>query len=238
MFMGETDYKVIVIDTDHYAGNFEREMCAYITGQYGECGVGKETADRVSSEIKNLSWWQENIAEETDEHQCHRPTSIWPTPGWFNNGMGKSFRDVPEQYEVARQMAVEEHRESLNQSIRIPKDRLERGDFEDPRPGAWTKEACERAIANAKAEMERIEKHELSRHPAYLSVAIFVREFPPQEVIDEIVERANEFSDDLGRATGRGYQVGNSIAVTAFRKLDPANGVDEELSDSGNTLDF
>ena len=31
-----------IIDTDQYAGNFERELCAWTTGQIGECEVGKE----------------------------------------------------------------------------------------------------------------------------------------------------------------------------------------------------
>ena len=38
--MMETKY--FVVDTDTYAGNFEREMCAFMTGITGACGVGKE----------------------------------------------------------------------------------------------------------------------------------------------------------------------------------------------------
>ena len=35
--MGKTKMKYLfVIDTDSYAGNFEREMCAYLTNQIGE----------------------------------------------------------------------------------------------------------------------------------------------------------------------------------------------------------
>lgn len=30
------------IETDKYAGNFEREMCAYLTGVLGDCDVGEE----------------------------------------------------------------------------------------------------------------------------------------------------------------------------------------------------
>ncbi|KKK83825.1 hypothetical protein LCGC14_2789530, partial [marine sediment metagenome] len=36
----KSDSWIFIIDTDSYAGNFEREMCAYITGRVGECGVG------------------------------------------------------------------------------------------------------------------------------------------------------------------------------------------------------
>jgi hypothetical protein len=28
-----------------------------------------------------------------DEHGCHRPTSIYPTPGYFNDGMGHEYPD-------------------------------------------------------------------------------------------------------------------------------------------------
>ncbi len=40
----EPDHYLFVIDTDTYAGSFEREICAYVTGQIGECEVGKEEA--------------------------------------------------------------------------------------------------------------------------------------------------------------------------------------------------
>lgn len=30
----------IVVETDSYAGNFEREMCAFMTGHIGECEAG------------------------------------------------------------------------------------------------------------------------------------------------------------------------------------------------------
>ena len=33
---------VFIIDTNQYAGNFERAMCAYCTGMIGQCEVGEE----------------------------------------------------------------------------------------------------------------------------------------------------------------------------------------------------
>ena len=50
---GQPDHYLFVIDTDIYAGNFERQMCAYITGQIGECEVGKENAELARQEIPN-----------------------------------------------------------------------------------------------------------------------------------------------------------------------------------------
>jgi hypothetical protein len=74
-------HKVIVFDTDRYAGNFEREMCAYVSGQYGECEVGRELAESVLPTLKHRQWYEEHVVSEPDEHGCWRPTSIWPTPG-------------------------------------------------------------------------------------------------------------------------------------------------------------
>ena len=60
-----------LIKTDSYAGNFEREMCAYITGVVGECGVGKQYKNE---EVANLFY--ENISFVPDEHGCSRPVSM------------------------------------------------------------------------------------------------------------------------------------------------------------------
>ncbi len=79
------DEKVIIFDTEDYAGNFERPMIAYITGQIGECGVGVEAADRASKELPDdvLTWFEEHVVHTADEHGCRRPTSIVPTPGMY-----------------------------------------------------------------------------------------------------------------------------------------------------------
>lgn len=87
------EYKII-IDTEQYSGNFEREMCAYITGRYGECGVGYEIAKFYASQINHLEWFKENIVNQPDEDNgCNRPVSVSVTPGWFNNGYGRHIRE-------------------------------------------------------------------------------------------------------------------------------------------------
>ena len=90
--------KMLIIDTEQYSGNFEREMCAFITGQIGECGVGRELADKYSHEIKHLDWWEDNSCHQPDDSgiECMSPVSIVPTPGWLNNGTGKHYRVNPD----------------------------------------------------------------------------------------------------------------------------------------------
>lgn len=77
---------VFIVDTDEYSGNFERELCAYMTCTIGECGVGSEVAQAAAqSGAKDYSDFMEQVP---DENGCHRPVAIWTTPGWINDGAG------------------------------------------------------------------------------------------------------------------------------------------------------
>ena len=88
---------VVAIDTNEYSGNFERPMCAFITGQVGDCGVGEELIEDALEELakdtfnNTLDWIEDHIVSEADDHGCYRPASIWPTPGRANNGSGGHF---------------------------------------------------------------------------------------------------------------------------------------------------
>lgn len=73
----------LVIDTDSYAGNYERPLCGWFTGVYGECEVGIEEAAAAYKELPPdaRDWLEENVLSLPDEHGCSRPVSIWPGPG-------------------------------------------------------------------------------------------------------------------------------------------------------------
>jgi len=59
-----------LVKTDKYAGNFEREMYAYMTGCIGECQVGNEYLD------DDLAEKFPNILQIADEYGCFRPVAI------------------------------------------------------------------------------------------------------------------------------------------------------------------
>jgi len=85
----QPDRYLFVVDTDSYAGNFEREMCAYITGQTGECGVGEENTELAKQEIPDVVAQLEDLVEWVlDEHGCARPVAIFPNPRYGNDGNG------------------------------------------------------------------------------------------------------------------------------------------------------
>ena len=76
---------ILLVHTDSYAGNFERQMCAYMTGMTGECGVGESEADDFHSTMEERGYdpdmFDEYVAQEPDDHGCHRPASIWNATG-------------------------------------------------------------------------------------------------------------------------------------------------------------
>ncbi len=68
---------IFLIKTNHYAGNFEREMCAFMTGVRGECGVGDIAAGLYASKYPGDNPWKDKLLQLADEHGCYRPVSIW-----------------------------------------------------------------------------------------------------------------------------------------------------------------
>lgn len=87
--MKKPNRHIFVIDTDNYAGNFEREMCAYVTGQVGDCEVGEEFAEEAKKEIPGIvEKFGEIVEKIPDEHGCYRPAEIWPNSRYGNDGLG------------------------------------------------------------------------------------------------------------------------------------------------------
>ena len=86
---------LVVVDTDQYAGSFEREMVAFMTGHVGECGVGQKHADLAQKESEALGF---DPRMETyfgfpevvyfSDGNCRRPATIWETNTWVADGCG------------------------------------------------------------------------------------------------------------------------------------------------------
>lgn len=61
----------VLVKTNSYAGNFERELCAFMTGHIGECGVGGELVEPIITAL-----FDGYIESEPDDHGCFRPVEI------------------------------------------------------------------------------------------------------------------------------------------------------------------
>ena len=106
--MTTSDRFIFIVDTKQYSGNFERQMCAHLTNQIGECEVGKEYLDDPEGLAEDypqhevvpiLAWIESNILQVDDEDSggCFRPCVIWPTEGRSNDGMGRHYDVTPEE---------------------------------------------------------------------------------------------------------------------------------------------
>lgn len=107
--MIDHDLYIFVVDTDKYSDNFEQELCAHMTGMPPVCSGRTDAyaqAYRDEMGIQDDEDYNDHIVHVDDERgQC----SIWPTPGWFNDGMGNHYRegsisdkDVQRKYEAER----------------------------------------------------------------------------------------------------------------------------------------
>jgi len=105
---------LFIINTDKYAGNFEREMCAYSTGQIGDCEVGHRQADDFLDEYGEdvVNEFGDKIMQVADEHGCYRPCEIYNNNIETNNeyhAVCISFNQPPTSHmiHIMRGMSIE-----------------------------------------------------------------------------------------------------------------------------------
>lgn len=97
----------LVIKTDSYAGNFEHELCAWLTGAVGDCMRGEEL---VESDIEEM--FEDLIYPMPDDHGYYRPASVRFDD---TNNLVIFFESSPSQ---------EQMRVILERSKHIPFDRF------------------------------------------------------------------------------------------------------------------
>jgi hypothetical protein len=83
---------MLLIHTDKYSGNFEREMAGYVIGAHDEDrGHGFAEAEQFKNDGENDPRFEamtEKIGTQTHAEYGDVSNTIWPTPGWLNNGCG------------------------------------------------------------------------------------------------------------------------------------------------------
>ena len=109
-----------LVDTDSYAGNFEREMCGYLTGAEGDYGSGVD-------EDEDYSLFEDAVVEVLSEKGSSETTTIYPTEGYSKkekkhpdyNTVCIFFRDKPtrKQIEFMKEKAKTFKYRSLNKIL-------------------------------------------------------------------------------------------------------------------------
>lgn len=83
-----------VVDTDSYAGNFERELSSYVVGQCDEYGEhrGAVYLAMYEEDFDGKDPFEDLVESRVDDHgddQINRaPMALAPTPGYENDGAG------------------------------------------------------------------------------------------------------------------------------------------------------
>ncbi|MBI1888637.1 MAG: hypothetical protein HYS15_01755 [Candidatus Spechtbacteria bacterium] len=80
------DGYIFVVDTNRYAGNFEREMCAFMTGILGASGVGAGEAAKFFEDLGLTSKEDQTLNNPfadlvvqipRDSECCYSPCCVW-----------------------------------------------------------------------------------------------------------------------------------------------------------------
>jgi hypothetical protein len=83
----------LVIKTSEYTGNFEREICAFLTGCVGECEVGKHFVNVLTEGRPDFA----NVMNVADDHGCYRPVSLHENN---SNDLVIFFEDAPSKEQI------------------------------------------------------------------------------------------------------------------------------------------
>lgn len=100
---------VIIVRTDSYAGNFERELCAHLTGIVGDCEVGD---DYVDENIESI--FEDVVKSVPDDNGTRRPVSLGgcaKTREFTSNDVVIWFDSIPTH---EQQALIKERAETFN----------------------------------------------------------------------------------------------------------------------------
>lgn len=181
----------LIINTDHYSGNFERQICAYATGELGECGVGDAEALAFKQDPAALKFnFSKAIISLADDRGCKRPATIHPTEGWYNNGMGGHFKEEAGSEVKAN---LERIQSTFNYKIEHLQDELKT--LSNKKSSEEDKNQAGQQVVNFIKEMKKvINTTKLTKWPAYQSVAIFFNRKLTEEELSLVSSRAKDFA--------------------------------------------
>lgn len=209
---------IFIIDTDSYAGNFERDMCAYLTGVTGDCQVGDNFAALYHKEVKSPdgeSVFHEYLEQRADDRGCCRPASCWPTKGWLSVGDDKAVRkekwNQKEADEAWQESQAKIYREYKKQTLLV-------------KPGQgiydkWTQDEKDRELARNDKEIARCLKEKSPKYEPHNSVAIFFEKKPTAEMIALMKKRAAKFAQ-ANRDVGNPWDKNFKLTIHGFRLVE------------------
>jgi hypothetical protein len=218
--------RIFVIDTDSYSGNFEREMCAYLTGIVGDCEVGDKFAKLYVQETGDKSdQFGEYVEQRPDDHGCYRPCYIWTTKGWLSDGGDGAIREE----DWNQKKANENYRKSTAAIYQGYYNQIAKMDLNDPavQKAGWDKKSKEKELKQHKKDIERCLKSKCPKYPPYNSVAIFFERKPTEKMIVLMKRRAEKFAE-AKRNMGNSWDKNFKLKIYGFRLIKETTKSEEE----------
>ena len=189
-----------VVDTEQYAGEFERELVAYMTGHHNYTH-GEKQAEVFQAEVSPDEDPVFDMLEFIVSDSGHAEyAGIEATPGWFNHGLGGFFKEGQE--EEALQDRISKVHKAYEKNLNAYKHYKDTEKWEEIEKDAAS-ERDERLAAG------------LKKYPAYMSVSIrFIDDTKPsKECIDFLKRRAYRYANHYADGS-----FGKSrITITGFR---------------------
>lgn len=173
-----------IIHTNSYAGNFERDMCAYITGQIGECGRGDKYIDPNIKEI-----YDPYIIQVDDDEGCKRPVTIYTSPYYKNNGLGYHFDST----DVVDCVNAKQAHIDCMRSEKLAKLQEKLDFYKDTMYDTGRIVADINQVRSEIYEYSKIPAMEIPSYHAYNSVCIYVSDDIPTILLDKMKIRAKSF---------------------------------------------
>jgi len=221
------DKWIFVIDTDSYAGNFERDMCAYVTGVIGECEVGDDFAELYRKETKEVeSRFQELLEQRSDDHGHYRPCSLWETKGWLFDGKHGAVKeedfdqeDANKKYRTETAKYYQDHYKRTSK-INVNEDRY--------KAAGWTENAKTKELDSLQKDIDRClsEKTICPRTRPNNSVAIFFQNKPTAGMIDFMKERSAIFAEAKRRG-GESWDKNFKLKIYGYRLIKETTALQE-----------
>lgn len=225
---------IFIIDTDSYAGNFERDMCAYVTGVLGECEVGDEFAAIYNKEVNTdglESVFVEYLEHRADEHGCHRPCSLWETKGWLSVGFDKAVKEA-DWDQAKADAAFQKENAKIYQGYY---DQTAKLDLDDPqvKRAGWTKASKERELKEQQKNIDKALKEKARKYSPNNSVAIFFEKKPTEEMVALMKERAGKFVEakrQVAKQKGYSWDEKFKLTIHGFRLVkESTSEIEEEI---------
>ena len=148
------DYYGFVIDTNLYSGNFEREMCSFLTGYVPDNGYQNAVDKNEDYSLFTDEYGLDLFYLVTDDHGVTTAVEIYPTANLYNNGHGFHYQEGEEvkALEEFQSYTRKYYGDIINRNEKT-RERLRNGEV----VGDWTEEAIDRENAMHRKTIENAE---------------------------------------------------------------------------------